>query len=387
MLKTYFFTNRYPPEKAHYSICFQTLFSILTNSIPVIDAIWNSFGIALISSGFSALVWYAHVQGNHASQLVDLVEDSVRNALLCFRFFPAFLLLGLISFIVDRWRGFLLNCHQVQARMHDVGVCIGSSVINPENLNTRRKLFRLYRYLNVVHAQTYASVCTLLPQKPQSFVAYGLLTDEEASLIEPMENKARDTVVTWIGIVIEEMIKENMIRELAVTNSLTLGIRAATGKHHDLFVRNMPNIWFGLCSCIVNYLVVLQTIHAIIQLDSKSIQAINSVDERRTALYVYSACVLIFSFLMASTYWVAEKMIDMLIMPFHDGDDAYNVDALLAGTDRTLFAALRATFDKDILDKGIKRVFYRDAWRGAFRRVRKKVTVSNSFRNTTFRRK
>ena len=90
---------------------------------------------------------------------------------------------------------------------------------------------------------------------------------------------------------------------------------------------------------------------------------------------------------MASTYWVAEKMIDMLIMPFHDGDDAYNVDALLAGTDRTLFAALRATFDKDILDKGIKRVFYRDAWRGAFRRVRKKVTVSNSFRNTTFRRK
>ena len=139
----------------------------------MIDAIWNSFGIALISSGFSALVWYAHVQGNHASQLVDLVEDSVCNALLCFRFFPAFLLLGLISFIVDRWRGFLLNCHQVQARMHDVGVCIGSSVINPENLNTRRKLFRLYRYLNVVHAQTYASVCTLLPQKPQSFVAYG----------------------------------------------------------------------------------------------------------------------------------------------------------------------------------------------------------------------
>ena len=89
---------------------------------------------------------------------------------------------------------------------------------------------------------------------------------------------------------------------------------------------------------------------------------------------------------MASTYWVAEKMIDMLIMPFHDGDDAYNVDALLASTDRTLFAALRASFDKDILDKGIKRVFYRNVWRGTFRRVQKKATVNNSFRNT-FRRK
>jgi len=377
-----FLEYRYPPERAHYAICFQTLFSILANSKPVIAAFLNSLGIAITASGMSALVWYAHVQGNHASQLVDVMKDSISNVLLCFRFLPAFLLLGLLSFIVDRWRGFLLNCHSLQARIHDVGVCIGSSVKKPEDLKIRRKLFRLYRYLNVVHVQTYASVCSLLPQTPRSFVAYGLLTDEEATLLEPMDNKSRDTCVTWVGIVIEEMIREDMIRELAVTNSLILGIRGAAGKHHDLFVRNMPNVWFGLCSCIVNLVVILQTIHAVIQIDSKSIQEIDDLYERRSVLYVYSACVLLFSFLMASTYWVAEKMIDTLIMPFHDGDDAYNVDALLASTDRMLFATLRASFEKDILDEGIKRVLYTNAWRDAVRRVKRNLVGSKTFLGT-----
>ena len=78
---------------------------------------------------------------------------------------------------------------------------------------------------------------------------------------------------------------------------------------------------------------------------------------------------------MASAYWVAEKMIDTLIMPFHDAEDAYYVDALLASTDRMLFATLRVSFDRDILDEGIIRVLYTNAWRDAVRCVKRNLVV------------
>ena len=40
-----------------------------------------------------------------------------------------------------------------------------------------------------------------------------------------------------------------------------------------------------------------------------------------------------------------------------------------------LFAELRASFDKDILDEGIKRVLYTDAWRDEVRCARRNLVV------------
>ena len=178
-----------PPERSHYTICFRTLMSILTNSYPVLDAIYNSFAIAFIAVGFSNFVWYANIEGNNASRLVFVVKQSVRDVLQNFRFFPAFLLLGLLSFIVSRWREFLVTYHVIQARIQDVAVSVGAAVIRPNDIATLRKLYLLYRYLNVAHSMTYANVNNLLPQYSRSFVPYGLLKEEEAAILEPADNK------------------------------------------------------------------------------------------------------------------------------------------------------------------------------------------------------
>ena len=85
-----------------------------------------------------------HVRGN-ATQLVDLVEDSVRNTFV-FSFFP-FLLLGLISFIVDRWRRFLLNCLSAVADAATLGL---HRFWRYKSVEHSTKLFKTYRYLNVI---------------------------------------------------------------------------------------------------------------------------------------------------------------------------------------------------------------------------------------------
>ena len=159
-------------------------------------------------------------------------------------------------------------------------------------------------------------------------------------------------------------MRKKMIRELAISNTLAKDIRGITAKHHSMFVRNMPNVWFGLCSTIVNYLVILKTLQAVIQLDKQTVLSFGS-DERWSILYVYNLCVLIFCFLMASTYWIAGSMIELLMIPFHGSYDSYNVDALIASTGRQLFASFRASFDKDVMDRGVTRAFITTAWRDA----------------------
>lgn len=63
-----------------------------------------------------------------------------------------FLLVNYISFVVGRWREFMVNCHTIQARLHDIALICGGSVKTPVQPQTRRKLFKIYRYLSIIHA-------------------------------------------------------------------------------------------------------------------------------------------------------------------------------------------------------------------------------------------
>ena len=98
--------------------------------------------------------------------------------------------------LAHRWRDFLTNCHTVQARLHDIGVAVGAAIVDPSSLRVRKKLYTLYRYMNVAHAKTYASVCAALPQSSQACIAYRLLTEEEVNILEAVENKSRCVLYT-----------------------------------------------------------------------------------------------------------------------------------------------------------------------------------------------
>jgi hypothetical protein len=370
------------------------------------------------------------------------VEKSLAEVLVGYRFFPAFLLLGLLSYIVERWRDFLTNCHTVQARFHDIGVAVGASIVDPSSLRVRKELYKLYRYMNVAHAKTYASVCAALPQSSRACIAQRLLTEEEVKILEPMENKSRrvlltlvpirprsrgarrslrsfarvslrpplafnpdtprrlstpsdafelhpdvasygttlrDVVITWIGAVIEDLIRSNDVRELSIHSMLVPGLRGICARHMDLFTRNMPNVWFATCHVIVNYLVILQTLYLSVQLDPAQVIESGETSDHREVLFTYVFCNWVFSFMLASTYWVASSMVEVLATPFGYGDDAYNADALLASTDRMLFASLRAKFNLDAADEGARRRNARRRWWRATMEYKGEKHLARSF--------
>jgi hypothetical protein len=358
-------------ERAMYFLRPSTLLSILSQSKPVAAAVLNSIGLAFIASAFAPLVWYAHVDNSTASKVIVVTEKSLSHVLGAFGFFPAFLLLGLLTYVVDRWRNFLTNCHAVQGRFHDIGVSVGGAVVDPACRETRRNLYRLYRYLNVVHAKTYANVCLGLPQTNEGFVSLCLLSQEEVFLLGKVNNKSIDVLITWCRNCVEGMIRSGQLRELSIDNSRFYALRSICAEHLDLFCRNMPNVWYAVCSVIVNYLVVLQTAHVTLQLDPIAVQeesddgTVTPAADRSIVLVIYISCVFIFSFMMASTYWVATSMVEVLVKPFTHGPDAYNADALLASTDRMLFASFRAMFDRDDADSKLKKRNARQRWRNA----------------------
>ena len=374
---------KYTAERAMYFLRPATLLSILAQSEPVARAVVNSVGLAFVASAFATLVWYAHVDLGTASKVIVATEKSLSHVLSGFGFFPAFLLLGLLTYVVDRWRDFLTNCHTVQARFHDIGVSVGGAVIDPRCEKTRSNLYKLYRYLNVAHAKTYASVCQQIPNNLSGFVPLCLLTKQEVSLLGKVPNKSRDVLIVWIRNVVENMIRDGQVRELSIDSSMFMTLRGICARHHDLFVRNMPNVLYAVCSVIVNYLMVLQVAHVALQLDPTTVvEEVYDDDnnllytratDRRPILWTYVICVYVFSFMTASTYWIATSMIEVLVKPFAHGPDAYNADALLASTDRNLFASLRGMFDRSDADSkhsaDYRKKVVRQRWRNAIKAV------------------
>mmetsp|Transcript_40230 Transcript_40230/g.81188 ORF Transcript_40230/g.81188 Transcript_40230/m.81188 type:complete len:82 (+) Transcript_40230:2-247(+) len=59
-------------------------------------------------------------------------------------------------------------------------------------------------------------------------------------------------------------------------------------------------------------------------------------------------------FLMTVCFWGAESLAYALATPFASRIDTFNIDALIAGTEQTLFASLRASFDNAARRGGFK---------------------------------
>eukprot|EP00966_Prymnesium_polylepis_P261092 6030710-Prymnesium_polylepis.1 len=47
--------------------------------------------------------------------VVEIAQDQSSQLVSSFRFFPTFLMLGLLKYMADRWRERLVNSHTVQA--------------------------------------------------------------------------------------------------------------------------------------------------------------------------------------------------------------------------------------------------------------------------------
>jgi hypothetical protein len=127
-----------------------------------------------------------------------------------YKFLPLFLLLAYIGFLVDRWRQFMVTCHIIQGRLHDVAMLAGS-IPDSKNITKKEKkqLYKIYRMLNVLHILVYKPALRERLRNDTDFsffVELGLLTKDEASAYVSRGRRARDglfsTLVAEIDILL-----------------------------------------------------------------------------------------------------------------------------------------------------------------------------------------
>jgi hypothetical protein len=260
-----------------------------------------------------------------------------------FVFYPVFLIVGYLTFILSRWREFMINAHSIQGRLQDVALLCGSAVSASPGPEVRKRLFVIYRYLNLIHAVCYKSVSPTLDglDLDTEFVGeLGLLKDEEVIQLMATGNKIRDTVIAWLGAEVSALLLmegiNNQFVEVELANSLR-GVRRSTAKHHDLFVRDNPNLYTGCLVLVVNFFLFLILVSCPFSL------LVYSVD----SVACFQPIVMIGVFVLIASYQTAYCLLCRLRDPFSWNKDRTQVDSLIAGTERATFALLRAMFSPD----------------------------------------
>ena len=101
-------------------------------------------------------------------------------------------------------------------------------------------------------------------------------------------------------------------------------------------------------SLLTDGIVFLQLIAMPLKLPTMSDSDIreSEVWSQQWTLVIFCPMIVASSFLVSCAYWLPWSMIGVLLNPFAVGLDAYNTDALLASTERTLFVSMRALFDR-----------------------------------------
>lgn len=320
------------------------------------------------------------------------------------------MLTGYVTYVASRWRDFLVNCHKLQGRIHDIALTCGKSAQAPVKEESRRKLFKIYRYLSAIHALTYHTVSPSLRSlslEGGDFDRLGLLTMREAKRFLPMDNKIRDTLLTWLGSAVDDYINHELSDPAPVINILTAKVcdlRSVCSRHHDMMVRgedyhvqrlrahntcfenSLSNLllFFNLnyVKCIlsdnsnayVRLLLVVVTIW---------LAAFIAVSPFEMTIYTPGAAtflqeipcfqpfLLVGNMVLLFTIVSTITMIRALRNPFaHPNNQEFiNVDGLLASTERCMFASLRAKFDDLPEETAV------DSVRGKTRNIRRRATM------------
>ncbi len=251
-------------------------------------------------------------------------SEALKTAIDAYKFLPLFLLLAYTAFLVERWRSFLVTCHSIQGSIHSIGelylalkgllmlcvylvhlsaaeskscmllltcflaltilnrmISLASNISNltttglfcgstpdvPVTKSSKKKLYKIYRYLNLIHALCLKSFSlSLYDMKIETDYVHklGLLTRDEAILLSSMENKARDGTLTLLAHMIGQLLTESTTTDMSsqrmILNEEICTLRGNCARLHDLFVRDNPNeytMFMGVLTFTYGCLVVL----------------------------------------------------------------------------------------------------------------------------------
>ena len=342
----------YTAERAVVAHTSGVLYYVLLSSGKMQSVLCTAVGLALLSTALAPWASFASAHPDDVPDAVHLLfalaRSQVGSLIASYSFFPLFLLLGLLSYVTMRWREWLVNCHTVQAQLHNIGLMVGVSITAQPDEQTKELVYDLYRYLNAIHKMVYQSVTPHLECLPSAgFVKLGLLTQGEMALLEPMANKQRDTLITWAGQIVDTLIRNGKIRNEIRVEKPFQKLRGSCARHHDLFVRNMPNSWFAASRLLVDILIILMLLE--LPLSGLDMSTYNGYDEPPArALAIHCVVTVGSAFIASFAYGAAWSVVELLNNPFAAELDSINIDPLIASTERTLFAQLRA----GILNRG-----------------------------------
>lgn len=305
-----------------------------------------SMGLALISGSLGSLIIvfhnyakYTETQGDdgNMSIYIDGIKVVASELINNFKFFPVFLLFGYLSYSVTLWRRFVEQGTLIQGRLHDMCIMIGGAVTDSNDEDTRRLLYRIYRYVTVAHFLCYSSLNKKLSNiKLSGLINLGLLTSDEVNILDASYNKERDTLCGWLSLEVQEALRKGSLDTTANAPLIhsVARFRGYMGALHDLFDLSNPNMWAS------NMMLVVNTNIIILALGLPWILHIESTTIFVPWITIFAVCI------SSLCYWTTTKMIIKLENCYEGEDDIINPDTFLVGSEKTAFALLRVSFDK-----------------------------------------
>jgi len=355
------FPSDYLPEytPAHSMNFFQfgkVLFRFIITSSEVMRIIRISAGFALMSSSMSSIIAIILKYEDYYGE--DLCENSwnVRESLLgyaapfratidSFKFLPIFLVLAYIAFVVERWRMFMRQTRRIMGRIHDLGLLVGAIVPVPVPESTKKRLYKIYRYFNMVHILCYASFIPSWDLSRDGVAEYGmrlgLLTYEEGSYIISTDNKPRDGVMALLTYQIRLLLKYNNENDTqaVVIYDLLIRLRLAMADLHDMFTLVHPNEYILVMHTLAGTFSMLVICgYSILLFHPESSTSISSCFQPMVLIGVF--CILV-------SLYIPVVLFHTLMNPFTENGDGIECIELIACSEKTLFQSLRSLFHID----------------------------------------
>jgi hypothetical protein len=266
---------------------------------------------------------------------LDALHSWADDCLNGYKFYPMLLLIGYMGVETKKWIDLVRKACYVQGRLHDIVMSVGTSVVNPDDPETRAFLYRVFRYLNVAHSMCYKDLSKNLKELtiPGAYVRLGLLTEHEWNILEPAKNKMRDTCCAWIGHEIQVAVRAGMLNGPGACNYqyVAMRLRGYMGDLHDTFEFVQPNTWIAYMVLSLDILIGLFIL--------------SGAFAHFLPFTCFQYPVLIGVIFLTLPFLGSEDLISVVRTPFDKGDEL-NADWLISNSENTCFSCLRVAFDQ-----------------------------------------
>lgn len=267
------------------------------------------------------------------------VIKTISSFIDSFKFLPIFLLLAYISFLVDRWRTFMVSCHNIQGSLCDIGVLVGSIPEGPVSDEAKKQVYKIYKLLNVVHILCYKNFMRdefKNDEKMAQLVKMNLLTAKEGVYFSSMSNKVREGMCATLVCEIDGLLRlcenKNNGSTAVILKKKVCDFRGNMATLHNTFICDNPNEFiFTMKYLVIVYeWAIVFGYPFVMYVDTTN----NSCRQPMTFIATYFTL-----FALKIPFSLFEKLKD----PF-DGKNDINTEALIASVESALFQSMRCQF-------------------------------------------